>query len=42
MMETAACQRSCGWGRKKELSAMGKQTHRYKEANGGIFAIVCW
>jgi len=42
MMEKAACHRCCGWGGKKELSVTDRRTDEYDEANGGIFAAVCW
>ena len=42
MMEKAPCHRCCGWGKKKELSVMDRQTGGYDEANGGNFATVCW
>jgi len=41
-MEKAACHRCCGWGGKKELSVTDRRTDEYDEANGGIFAAVCW
>jgi len=42
MTDKAACHRCCRWGRKKELTITDRQTDGYDEANGGIFAAVCW